>query len=125
MKIVLILFTGILFTSCSKWLDEKSNLSDVTPSNLKDYQALLDNSLVMTESFASLGQVGSDNYYITYDRWQALNTKTQQNAYIWNNDIYEGESGGDWPDLYKKVVYSNIVLEGLEKITKTSSNTAE
>ncbi len=47
--IIGIAFSGLL-DSCKKvdtWLDEKSNLADVRPATLADFQAILDDMSVM------------------------------------------------------------------------------
>lgn len=109
----------LLLLSCNKrdvFLDSKSNKADVTPTTLADFQALLDNDVVMNANYPSLGIIGADNFYVDYTIWQATNTVQERNAYIWLPDIYNGESGFDWQYTYQKVVYSNIVLEGLNKL---------
>lgn len=122
---MLCICVATLCVSCTKWLDKKANLSDVTPSALKDYQALLEAS-AMIENWPSQGTVGSDDYYLNYSTWLSLVQASDRNAYVWASDIYEGENiPGDWRYSFQKVAYCNIVLEGLGKIQKTAQNEVE
>lgn len=106
----------IFFVSCEKWLDVKSNKSDVTPSKLSDYETMLDNDLVINGASPFLGTVSADNYYISYATWQAR-TALDRNTYTWAKDLAEGGSMTDWDYAYKAIEYSNIALEGIGKIT--------
>ena len=121
-------------TSCKKsWLDAKPNKALVVPSTIQDYQALLDNNVaqpsaataVFNTNQASLGEVATDEYYLTYSSWQSLSTKQEKNAYIWNADIYQGEQTGfDWKYAYNQILNTNIVLEGIDKITPDANSQA-
>jgi len=127
MKLLIIIVSFVLLiSSCKKqdWLNIKSNKSDVVPSSLKDLQALLDNERIMNSNTPGIGFVGTDNYYVTYAKWQAALNEQERNAYIWAPEIYNGEFGYDWRYAYQKVEYSNIVLELIQQIPKDSSNSA-
>jgi tetratricopeptide (TPR) repeat protein len=115
--------------SCNKeWLDEKPSKSLIVPTTIKDFQALLDNNFNAT-SFNNgqpiLGEIGSDNYYITQVGWNNLSSNTQKNAYLWEKDIYKGDPSPDWSTPYTQIFYSNVVLEGINKILETSANRIE
>src|SRR5438309_776726 len=82
------------FISCKKqddWLNAKRNKADVAPSTLQDYQALLDNDNFLNRSTYTLGMVGVDNYYVTYNNWQS-DISIERNAYTWQSDIFQGQS---------------------------------
>src|SRR5688572_28965517 len=88
----------VVVESCKKqddWLDVKRNKSDVVPSTLKDYQAILDNEQIMNQSLPGLGLLGSDNYYVTYTMWQSR-LPVDRNGYVWKADIFEGQGNVDW-----------------------------
>ncbi len=124
-KVILLLVTVISISGCNKqdeWLDEKVNRSDVMPSTLADFQALLDRTDIMNENVPVLGLVGSDNYYLTTSSWQSADELEQKNAYVWKSDLYEGNTSYTWNSPYKSVFYANSVLEGLDKITRTNIN---
>jgi tetratricopeptide (TPR) repeat protein len=128
-KIILLTYILLALAACKKqdeWLDVKSNKSDVIPNTLKDFQALLDNTNVMN-NLPSMGQIGSDNTSPTDAMLQAAGITSERNAILWAPDIYEDEilPLEDWATAYRMVEYSNIVLEGLKKITPTGQNEAE
>lgn len=114
--------------SCNKgeFLNEKPNTSLLVPTSLSDFQKLLDNSDNMNIS-GLLGIVGSDDYYLPNRKvWEALPSVSERNGYIWAKDIYQGtENISDWAYPYRQVLYANIVLEGLSKLTPNTINQAE
>lgn len=121
---LLIYFTvvcGLGISACSKqdaWLDKKKNLSDIVPTKISDFQALLDNQDVYSFNYPALSNLCTDNYYVTDEQWAGA-TPLERNAYIWKQDILEGRDDPDWNDTYQKVSVANIVLEGGQKITPT------
>jgi len=63
-----------------------------------------------------LGELSSDNYYVSYNTWQLL-TARPQNAYIWAEDIYDGQGKvPDWNLPYQQVFYANVVLDRLDEM---------
>jgi len=125
-KISYFLFS-IWLSSCAKqdaFLDIKSNKADVMPSTIEDYQAILNNDVVMNNWLPALGMIGSDNFYVEYPAWQATSTTQERNTYIWAKDIYNGEKGFDWQMAYQAIGYANVVLDGIQKIKPTSSSQA-
>ncbi|MDB5156124.1 MAG: SusD family protein [Mucilaginibacter sp.] len=124
-KMILIL-CAVILASCKKdYLNEKPSSSLITPAGLTDYQNLLDNSKIMNTTGA-LPQLSSDEYFITDKAsFDALGTQTQKNAYLWNSDIYGGETGIlDWNQLYSAVLYANSVLDGIKNIPVSPGNQA-
>src|SRR6187402_2973074 len=118
----LLLAVGML-CGCSKdnFLDKKPNSQLVVPTTLSDFQALLDNQLVMRET-PELGELSSDNYYMLYTTWTNVTTK-YQNAYTWAKDTYEGQGKiSDYNLPYQEVFYANVVLEGAPKVKVDESN---
>jgi hypothetical protein len=116
----------LLLTACHKqaFLDAKPITTLVVPKTLTDFQALLDNDLVMGLT-PVLGDVSADNYYVTYSFWQSLDTKAAQ-AYIWAKDIYEGQiQVPDWDQPYQQVFYANVVLDGLAGMKGDSVNSVQ
>lgn len=117
-KIWLGLLLGVLY-ACQKqqdWLEVKSNKADIVPSSLVDMQAVLDNDVRLNTEYPGLGLLSSDLYYLSYANWQAAFTATERNAYLWNKDIYEGESSFDWKRAYQRAALANVVLDGLGKL---------
>jgi hypothetical protein len=125
-SIFLLLFVYCLSSiSCNKtdFLNAKPSSNLVVPSTLEDFQQLLDNQRIMTESGA-LGTLSSDEYFLQDNFWATLSAK-EQNAYIWAPDIFAGQgSVSDWNALYIQSFYANVVLEGLSKIQVNPANQA-
>jgi len=102
-------------------LDARPNSQIIVPTTLEDMQKLLDKDVVMSET-PQLGELSADNYYLTDVFWGSLGTQ-EQNAYIWAGDIFgTQENIADWNRPYEQVLYANVVLENLPKITITGTN---
>jgi hypothetical protein len=116
LKYYFVLLVLALQVSCKKdFLEAKPDKTLVVPTTLKDFQALLDNTDVMNSWMPYLGEIGSDDYYLQDDTWNAFTYPPEKNGYIWAKEIYEGNSSPDWENMYRIVFYANNVLEGLEK----------
>ncbi len=115
MRVYAIVLLMMLCTSCTKdFLDAKPDESLVVPNRLRDFQALLDNSQVMNTRHPSIGQLGTDDFYMTYDRWTSYSTTRYRNAYRWTPDLYEGDQRViEWDYPYQQVFYANLVLDGV------------
>ncbi|WP_426672001.1 RagB/SusD family nutrient uptake outer membrane protein [Mucilaginibacter sp. McL0603] len=126
--IVTLLFMTLLVSSCKKeWLDAKPNLALVVPSTVKDYQAILDNNTGTTlfnNNQPALSEVGAGDLYLLYPTWQALDNTQERNAYLWNPDIYAGETAYDWNDTYNRILNENIVLDGIAKVPSDQTSIA-
>jgi starch-binding outer membrane protein, SusD/RagB family len=120
---LLIVLLFIIPTSCSdKFLEEKPNSSLVVPGTLEDCQLILDNNSVMTSDLPSLGLLGSDEYFVTKETWQASRV-IERNAYVWADEIYEGETNiSEWNSSFKAIFACNAVLQVLESIPVTIEN---
>lgn len=121
--IVLIFMVALM--SCQKqndWLDAKRDQSDVVPTSLDDFQAILDNS-VMNNNYPIIGQLGADNYYVPDDNIGVINA-VERNSYLWARDIFEEGTSADYTFSYTVIGYANIVLEGLEDLEVNVSNLA-
>lgn len=114
----------ICVSSCKKqddWLNAKNINSDVTPSSLQDFQAMLDDNTLMNGQGSILGLAATDNLYIPEKSLDA-GDQTIRNAYLWSTDIYNGKLATDWSGQYKVVEYGNIILEGLAKLSVNSGD---
>jgi len=122
---LLALLAGMI--SCKKqdnWLNvNSSNFADV-PSTLQDFQAMLDNSdNYMNTYYPTIGQLGTDNYYLTSTELNALPQLYEANAYLWVTDIFaDANKIEDWNSPYIIVEYANIVLDGLANIAVGPGN---
>jgi hypothetical protein len=125
---ILYIVAGIAFLSCKKqdnWLDKKANKSDIVPTTIADFQLIMNNSDIMNADYSGYGTISSDNFYITYTNWQSAFSNAERNAYIWATEVYEGGNSIDWNRGYQRIVFSNIVLDGLTKIATSPSNQSE
>lgn len=117
------LICGTMTTSCMKdFLDVKRNRSQVIPVTLEDYRAILDNQNMNFFSPHLLAEIGSDDYYIQDEHWMSLTDPVEKNAYIWADEVYQGQPSVDWNRGYEKILYANFVLEGVGDIEETPAN---
>ncbi|WP_412468783.1 RagB/SusD family nutrient uptake outer membrane protein [Pedobacter sp. KLB.chiD] len=119
-KIIIFILLMQVMLGCKKqdaWLDAKSNKSDVIPSTLEDFQALLDNNAVMNTNYPSNGIVGADNSFVLDATALTAGQVNERNAYKWSRDIYENslDGGAHWQYPYQTIEYANVVLDGLAK----------
>lgn len=114
----------LVVTGCKKdWLDAKPNKNLVVPVSLNDLQGMLDNtSYVFNNAQPGLGEIGCDDYYVTYNDWQGLYTNTERNAYVWAKEIYNGEPVTDWMLPYQRIFYENYILEHIGDVPVDSTN---
>lgn len=128
MKQLIMALCMLSFYACNKsrFLDKKPQTSLLIPTKLEDFEKLLDNYSVINVS-GKLGEISSDNIYIEDEQtWAALYTPDERNAYIWATDLFEGMGNiNDWVFPYRQILYANIVLEGLAKITPTLARQAD
>lgn len=110
------------FISCSKFLNGKANQKLALPTSLSNLQALLDNSRIMNEKSTLIDISSADNYWIPTKTYNSASTLSR-NVYIWKETATDFTSfPNDWSMLYDVVYYSNIVLDNIDKINKTSQN---
>jgi len=120
-RLIALLLLPVFLQACHKnFLDAKPSTTLSVPTTLSDFQALLDNNAVFNQ-VPTLGEASSDDYFFTYTAWQTLDIR-QQNAFIWAQDIFEGQGGQlDWNAPYEQVFYANVVLDGLGAKPETDS----
>lgn len=117
--IVLALFIGLGMNSCKKqddFLNVKQKLSQVRPTTLNDFQAILDAANNLNSNYAQAGNAGSDNIFVS-DANLAATDQVSRNLYLWAKDIYQGSASSDWTSEYKIIEYCNIVLDGLANLS--------
>src|SRR5690242_9398662 len=88
----------VLFSSCHKFLDKKSDQSLVIPSTLADCQALLDyNGTINQFQNTEIGETSADNYYLSDADWASLN-QMYESRYIWGDEIFfdASVSSNEW-----------------------------
>lgn len=117
--IIIITLSFSTLLSCKKdFLEKRPDKALTVPSTLADFRALLDNAGSVMNFDIGITTIGSDDFYLAEEGLQGLNTATEQNAYIWAQDIYQGRQLTDWTRMYQQIFYCNVVLEGLDKINE-------
>lgn len=117
-SILFVLFLLTLMASCNKkWLEAKSDITLTVPENVKDLQALLDNSSIFNTIGSYVGLIGTDELLLKDAVWTSQSTEIR-NTYIWKENIFEESvtSNSTWNLLYNRVLYANIVLDRALKI---------
>ncbi|MBS1567212.1 MAG: RagB/SusD family nutrient uptake outer membrane protein [Bacteroidetes bacterium] len=105
--------------NCRKgWLDAKPAITDKVPETLGDCQLLLDNTVEMNTNSCAIGEIGADDHYINDSGW-ALESDQEHNAYTWTHERLVIAST-DWNASYRRIFYSNLVLEILAGIKPSS-----
>src|SRR5690242_1023280 len=121
LAIILLIIFGA--TSCSKFLDAVPDKSLTVPTSLQDFTALLNNN-IMTIYNPALGEIGADGYYLEYTTYQSRTPLIARNAYIWQKDVFQGKTVGDWDFPYQQIYYANVVLNNLASIEVSANNQA-
>lgn len=115
----------LLFTACKKdFLDAKPDKSRVVPTTIEDLQAMLDNDSRMNNFYTNMGDIASDDVWTSTALLNPL-SETQRNAYIWGEDIFNDNEQNDWSYPYRVVLYANIALEGIDKLTPPAYRQAD
>lgn len=120
MKTLVYVAVLILVSSCSgAFLEVKTDQSLVIPYRIEDYQAILDDAFRTMNTKASivLGTIAADEIQVDEEQLANLTPVHQRNAYLWKKeDLFEGEQSGDWNFGYRRILYANQVIEGIQKI---------
>lgn len=119
-----IVFTSVLFImllqSCKKgWLDAKPDKSLNTPDSIDDFQQMLDNPVIFNVNQASgLGEIAAGDFYVLFSSWQNLFTAQEKSAYTWaaTDYFYNGELSLDWSHAYARILHTNAVLNGIDRV---------
>lgn len=120
MERILIFTLCLLLSACGKsFLEVKGTSNDVIPYRIEDYQALMDNAykVMNTNSSHILGVLAGDEIQVDEAKLANFKPYHQRNAYLWRkDDLFEGDQSSDWNQGYRKIMYCNQVLDGLETI---------
>lgn len=124
LRILSLIICILILFSCKKssFLDESPNQQLIIPKSVNDFQAILDDYYTINTRVPNLTEVSSDNYYWLPGYINSANTEVL-NAYIWNDDIWYKNILLNWSYPYHVVFNSNVVLDGLEDITPSISET--
>lgn len=102
---------ALIFSSCKKYLDAKTDKQLVIPATLDDAHALVDYYTVMNGFYPSLGIESDDNFYLLPTYFNSM-TVTRKDHHIWaQNALAEI----DWTYMYQIVLNTNIAIETVAK----------
>jgi tetratricopeptide (TPR) repeat protein len=104
----------LVATSCEKFLDEKPDIKMAIPKTLADANLLLNDYTTLNGGYPTYGEMGTDDYYLTKDRWEGVSNVDHRNAYIWADEPYSDVV--QWQRPYKTVYIANQVLEILRNV---------
>lgn len=114
---LLFIFFSCLTIGCSKaWLDEKTSESLAVPSSLQHYQLLIQNTEMLVRGRVFIPINAADEYTFPDPVFQGEGAGQAINIYSWSHD-FPYVSVSDWNKSYGSIVYCNVILEGLEKLT--------
>ncbi len=114
---IALVLSCLLSTGCSKFLDKKPDEKLAVPNTLEDLQALLDNWVVMNQREPSVGNIVTDEYYVTAQILQGA-SGTERNQFLWSNANQFTYTVNDWAQSYKIIYTANTVLENLQHIAQ-------
>lgn len=116
MKKVFLFIVLSTLLGCKDELDLKPDSALIIPRTVTDLESILDNTSVMNVT-PSLNQISADEYFIpTLSTWQAEAKPVSRNAYIWDKDIYMGQTQiNSWCAPYTAIFYCNSVLHVLNE----------
>lgn len=119
MKVIKYLTISLLcivsLCSCHReYLEAKPDRSLMVPTKLEDLGALLNNSRGVM-NIAGFHTLLTDGDYRIDDNDVPLLSESMRINYLWSDETTP--IIGDWDYGYRQVFYSNVVLEGLSKIT--------
>src|SRR3546814_16225200 len=107
--------------SCETFLDEKADQKLAVPTTLRDFQALLDDILVMG-SGPNEGEISTTDYYLTEADYHNL-PESERRMYVWDPDVsHVDRLSSGWSMSYREIYHCNLVLEGLQKVGVTNLN---
>lgn len=113
-----------ILCGCNDYLEVKPNKALLVPTQLNDFDLLLNDDIIMNVS-NNLGILSDDDHYFNDAGFAALRTNLEKNCYLWKQDIFEGESNNCWNTPYQQIFNANVVLEGLEKYQPKPSDLSE
>lgn len=125
LRIVSIVFMSLLASCDEEWLDAKRDLRLIVPETLNDMKLLIRDENNLAKDNNNLIELSADDYYIPSASF-ASRTVIERNAYLWEKDVYEGQQNlADWNQAYSQVEVANVIIEGLSRIERNSSNQHE
>lgn len=125
LKVVIISLICLVLFSCKKYLDAKPDSKLVIPTATSELIKLLDNNTYLNSLSSSAGDYCGESFYYSDDIFDGLPEESKY-GYTWNEKMFSLQrNAADWQATYNVVYYSNVVLEKLNDIEKTTNNQDE
>ncbi|WP_312716894.1 RagB/SusD family nutrient uptake outer membrane protein [Sphingobacterium multivorum] len=127
-KLFLATFIFLLSCSCSKeWLEEKQNIKLIIPKTLNDLDLLLNADFFRLDGRGA-SEISCDDYEFSSTQFNSLYYGVDRDMITWKSmelPRYGDIQYDEWDLSYSLIQVSNIVLEGLEKITRNVNNSQQ
>ncbi|HEY4154728.1 MAG TPA: RagB/SusD family nutrient uptake outer membrane protein, partial [Puia sp.] len=121
--VVILVISGSLLPSCTKYLSKKPDSSVAVPTTLNDLQSLLDYSSRMNlQTTSNFGEASADDYFLPEEAYNELDVYGKK-IYTWTPADYSYPN--DWSGAYEPIYTSNYCLDQIQKIQKTEMNAVE
>lgn len=104
--IILLAFLGL--SSCTKYLDIKTDLKKKVPTTLTDAEALLNNYAALNQASPYVSELCSDNFMMTEVNYEGITILEDKLLFVWDKTITPPTT--QWANSYKKVYIANQVL---------------
>lgn len=111
--------------SCKKYLAKSPDKQLTTPEVAQDLRAILDYNDLMNRDYPVYGAIASDDYYMTDNVYEALSPNACQGYYIWGFNGEPTDWTQDWFLNYKRIFYTNVVLDNVNKVASNGSSQQE
>lgn len=110
----------MVFASCEKYLEQKSDARLVTPQTLRDLQGILDDHDQMNIwTTPSLGEGSADDYFLLPASYTSYSLP-YKNLYRWLP--VEIRFGNDWDIAYHAIYNANLCMDLIGGIERNGSN---
>lgn len=100
--------------SCNNFLSKKPDIKMAIPKTLADANLLLNDYNTLNGGYPTYGEMGTDDYYLTRERWEGIYNVDHRNAFIWADEPYNDIVQWQYP--YKVVYIANQVMEILKDL---------
>jgi len=114
--------TLLLLGSCTEFLDKKPDIKLAVPKTLADVDLLLNDYSTLNGNYPTFGEIGTDDYYLTRQRWDGVSNYEQRMAYIWADEPYADIV--QWQRPYKVVYIANQAIDILGKSERSGADEA-
>lgn len=125
MRYLILLISALALSGCGKeFLDIKRDKSQVVPTTIADFQALLDDAsnTMNNSSSHELAVIGADEYVLSNQIWNELSFRPyEKNGYVWAKEVYENTQVNDWNNAYRRILFSNSALKGINEIQPSTT----